>query len=1227
MKLNYNKLNNLTGWFVFLIAAITYLATIEPNFSFWDCGEYISSAVKLEVTHSPGAVFFQILGAVWALFALGDGTKYSLVINAMSAIMSAFTILFLFWTITHFARKTLFTRTEPKEYTNYQKIIILLSGAVGALTFTFTDTFWFSAVEGEVYAAASCFTALLLWLICKWENDFDNSRSNRWLVLISLIIGLSVGVHLMVILVIPTLGYIYYTKKYKFTWKNFIIASLIIGGVFLLVFKIIFPLTMTFFGKSEIFFVNDLQMPFNSGSIFAFIVIVAIFYFSLKYTIKKGYTTANTVILSILFMLIGFSSWVVLPIRANANPPINLNDPDNAIGMLDYYNRAQYGDWPVFYGPNYTAYLDNNGILYDDNGSAIMVDNGPIYEKDEKTGRYIVTGRRQNYKFNPAQISILPRMFKPSDDIMQNYGLMEGFPDFDADPDYVKNAANGHIEEYLRQNNLINLPQEQLEPLYQQLYDKIAPEVSKYQEKTLDSLRYAKNNGTINISSYKKFKDLMVIKKPTLWQNFNFMMTYQMGYMFIRYFLWNFSGKQNDIQGNYENTKGNWITGFKFWDNARLGNQEQLPAAYKNKGTNVYYCLPLLLGLIGFFFQLNRDTGRNFALIVLFLLTGAGIILYTSVSPFEPRERDYALVTSFYTFAIWIGLGVTAIMYLLTELKLEKASIITGFATLAIPVLVGFQNWDDHDRSRRYTAYDFSKSYLQDLDKNNPILFVFGDNDTYPLWALQETEEFRSDAKVVNFTLLGTAWYIDQVLRKTYKAPGLPSSLSHEEYRDGVNDQVILMNPNLWKQLFASWGDHVPADYIQLKKFATQDSISAKEAIQFLKNKNVQNLLRDFYYSPEKKDMVKNIGFLPVKKIYIPVNKQNALKYGIVKPEDANLIVNNLTIEIKQGALNKDGLAMINLFSNYNWDRSIYFSSGGTYSSANLMYTDNYLEFQGLVSKLVPIYTPENETGEQGRINPNTLYHLVMDYKFGNLKDPKAYFDETCRSNILNYRMACGRAAIALAKAGDKKRAYDVLQLINKEIPLNLYPGTPSFNTIISAYFYIGKETEGLKLAEIYKDQVLNELNYYLSLSSDDHFTKLLKNYAYIIANLFKTHKNQALSPFSDDPFQNKQTFVTDDMAKLSQYYAYITANIVNTYIDLDQKDKAIAYITESFKPFDKRLKSVEMLGENIAKEHSASIENLMYSYGQMLQILYPLDSVYGQEKAEEISSIMMKLK
>lgn len=1149
MKLSFKKLNNLVGLLVFIIAAITYLLTIEPNFSFWDCGEYISSAVKLEVTHSPGAIFFQLLGAVWAILAMGDGTKYSLVINAMSAIMSALTILFLFWTITHLTRKLLFSKIELNDLTAYQKATLILSGAVGALSFTFTDTFWFSAVEGEVYAAASCFTALLLWLMCKWEND-DSSRSDRWIVLISLIIGLSVGVHLMVILIVPTLGYIYYIKKYTFTWKSFIIASAVIGFVFILVFKVIFPYTMSFFGKSEIFFVNKLQMPFNTGSIFAFIVIVLVFYFGLKYTHKHKLSLVHTIILSILFMLIGFSSWLALPIRAQANTPINLNDPDNAIGMLDYYNRAQYGDWPVFYGANYTAYLDPNGIIGTE-------DNGPIYEKNEEEGRYIETGRRFNYKFNPEHISLLPRMYSPDAGAMENYGLMEGYPKFSLNPSFYQNP--------------------EAQKIYEDLNSKL-------------------ENGSIRIRDYQvaKQNDLLKVQKPTLGQNLDFMMTYQMGYMFIRYLLWNFVGKQNDIQGNYESTKGNWISGINFIDKMHLGDQSKLPATYVNKATNKYYFLPLILGFIGFFFQLNRDPRRNFALIAIFLLSSVGIILYTSIKAFEPRERDYALVTSFFTFAIWIGLGVSAIMHQFKKNNQKKIGLVLGILTLGVPLLMGFQNWDDHDRSRRYTAYDFSKSYLEGLDKNNPILFVYGDNDTYPLWALQETEEFRPDAKVINYTLLGTAWYIDQTHRKTYTAPSLPHSLSHEEYRDGVNDQIMLLNKNFWSQLFQQIpAKDLPEEFIKFKKFATQDSLSAKEAINFLKNKDDQkslkNLLATVY---DDRDLNKDdIGLLPVNKFYIPVNKENALKYGIVKPEDANLMVNDIVLTIGRSSLGKDGLAMLDLLANYNWDRSIYFSSGGTYSPSNLMYANNYLEYQGLVSKLSPIYTPNDELGNLGRVNPNTLYQLVKNYKFGNLKDPKAYFDETCRSNIINYRISLGRTAKELANIGENKKSNEILELINTEIPLSMYPATPSYNSIITSYLQIGKEEEGLKLADIYKNQLLDELNYYLSLSP------------------------------------KSQTFVIDDMDNLSNSYTYLISEIANTYLKMNQKEKAVKYIDNSMKPLDKRLQEFKTLGKNSKNTYSASFNNLKFSYGQMFQLLHSIDSVYGKQKAEEILNIYEELK
>lgn len=1139
MKWTYNRLNNLVGWGVFIIAAITYLLTIEPNLSFWDCGEYIASASKLQVTHSPGAAFFQIMGAVVSILAFGDGSKYSVLINSMSALLSAMTILFLFWTITHLVRKVLFLNNEPKELSTYQIIMILMSGAIGALTFTFTDTFWFSAVEGEVYASASCFTALLVWLICKWENDANSPRANKWLVLISFILGISVGVHLMAILVVPAIGYLYYAKKYEFTWKSFLIASVVIAGIFGVVFKVIFPFTMSLFGDLEIFFVNNLNMPFNTGTIVAAIVLIGIFYYAITFTQKKGYKILNTIVLSVLFMLIGFSCWMMIPIRANANPPMNLNDPDNAIGMLDYYNRAQYGDWPVFYGANYTAFLDPDGIIgYNDNG--------PIYEKSDKDGKYIVTGRRLDYKFNPKHESILPRMYSSEKGYMENYGLMEGYP-----------------EVTLNSN----------------------PEISSNPEavKAFDKFQQKKQSGNISINDYlaAKSQNLINVEKPSLKQNVNFLMTYQLGYMFIRYLFWNFVGKQNDFEGNYETTKGNWESGISFIDSFNTGNKDKFPDSFVNKGTNHYYFLPLILGLIGVFFQLNRDTTRFFALLSLFLLTSVGIILYTNIKAFEPRERDYALVSSFYAFSIWIGIGVTAIMYALSKMKQKSAQtigVVAGCLLFIVPIIVGANNWDDHDRSRRYAAYDFSKSYLQDLDKNHPIMFVYGDNDTYPLWGLQETEQFRNDARVVNYTLLGTSWYIDQVYRKIYNAPAIPHSFKHEEYRDGANDELHVFSQQDWKDMFASMAqDSVAPDQLsEFIPYLTKDSMTAKEAIAFLRHKSPQKeAVTQMIYDKSYKEC----NILPVNKIVIPVNKINAVKYGIVKPEDAHLMKDYITVTIKGGRLDKAGIAMLDMLANYNWDRSIYFSSGGTYSPSNIFYLGNYTEYQGLYYKLVPIYTPTKDNGEDGRVNLNNIYKIVMNLKFGNFKDPKAYFDETCRGNIVNYRMSCGRAAIELARAGEKVKANNVLDLVEREIPLKMYPASRSYNTIISAYIINGNEKKAMELTNIYKKYLLDQLDYYLSLPVD------------------------------------QQKFSSDDMYQISSEYAMLINNLVETYESLNKKDKAIKMVDIGFKEIEKRLENMKMLGSLMASKNKINIAVLETTSQYLLQVLQPIDSNYTKDK------------
>ncbi|MDO5615651.1 MAG: DUF2723 domain-containing protein, partial [Cruoricaptor ignavus] len=658
--------NTVLGWVIFTIAFVTYLSTIEHKFSFWDTGEYISSAVKLEVTHAPGAALFQLVGAVVAMLAFGNEAYYGLVINAMSALFSAFTILFLFWTITHLVRRLL--NKDFEEVTRHQEIAILFSGAIGALAFTFSDTFWYSAVEGEVYSMASLFIALIVWLITKWENEYHAPDNQRWIILIFFILGLSVGVHMMCMLAIPAVCLIYYARNYQFTWKSFAWANVVTLGVLIFVFKIIFPVIMTFFGKVEIFAVNGLGLPFHSGTVVAFVLLVALCYFALKFAKKQKNSIYQTAVLSVVYMIIGFSCWMVIPIRATANPPMNLNNPDNAIGMLDYYNREQYGDWPTLYGQNYTADLDYNGMMKNEDGSYKQNKTGDVYEKDESTGTYRKVGERFNYVYNNAHTSLMPRMFSSDKDVMGNYISMYGAPDF------TFNYANPDVADN--------------------------PEAMKI----FDDLRAKYNDGSIKVDDYLQVKpyDLIQVQRPSLLQNLDYFITFQNGYYFVRYLMWNFVGRQNDLEGHMENNRGNWISGISFVDNALWGNQDQMPSKFKNDSTVAFFFLPLILGLIGLYYQLNKDFGRFYAILSLFILTSVGIIFYTGVKPFEPRERDYAMVGSFYAFAIWIGLGAASILWFIQKkIKSDAANIVAGLVLLAIPLMMGFQNYTPHDRSGR----------------------------------------------------------------------------------------------------------------------------------------------------------------------------------------------------------------------------------------------------------------------------------------------------------------------------------------------------------------------------------------------------------------------------------------------------------------------------------------------------------------------------------------------
>ncbi|MDR2206987.1 MAG: DUF2723 domain-containing protein [Flavobacteriaceae bacterium] len=1151
--------NTGLGWAVFAIALVTYFSTMEPNFSFWDCGEYISSAVKLEVTHAPGAALFQLCGAVASMFAFGNGHHYSVVINGMSALFSAFTILFLFWTITHLLRRLL--KKEFEEVSGFQEISILFAGVIGALSFTFSDTFWFSAVEGEVYAMASMFIALLVWLITKWENEYHAPDNERWIILIFFIIGLSVGVHMMCMLAIPCICLVYYARNYEFSWKSFIWANVITLIILGIVFKGIFPLIMTLFGKVERFAVNGLGMPFHSGTVIAFIITIALCFFAIKYARKSGKNLFQTIALSVVYMIIGFSCWMVIPIRANANPPMNLNDPDNAIGMLDYYNREQYGDWPTSYGQNYTYALDFNGLEknideYGNEGGYKTIKTGDVYEKDEKAGIYRKTSERFDYVYSPDHVSFFPRMFDDKPEVMENYISMYGAPDFTLNPEY---------------------------------------EGSPEAEKIYDELRKKFKNKTIKVDDYLDAKryDLLKVQRPSFAQNFDYFITFQNAYYFGRYLLWNFVGRQNDLEGSGGITAGNWISGIKFIDEQVVGNTDNAPKKFYNESTVKFFFLPLLLGLIGFFFQFNRDFKRFYAVFSLFILAGVGIVYYTGMKPYEVRERDYAVVGSFYVFAIWIGLGAGAILSLLqTKIKSSAAIFVFGILLLGIPLMMGFQNYVPHDRSQRYTAYDYAYSTLKSLPKND-IMFIYGDNDTFPIWAIQETERFRDDVKTVNFTLLSTTWYIDQMKRKTYNSPPVPSVLKHEEYRDGTNDQIYMLRKNDWKEIFESLDseDSTRNAFPEFRKFLTQDSMTMKEAVDFLRTKSEDkdDILKMFFGD----DKYEKMNFLPVSKFVLPVNKQNALNAGTITKKDLPNVVDFITINYKSRSMFKNNLLQLDILANNDWKRPIHFSSGGIYDPENIFYLGNYLQFTGFSYKLVPIKTPETSAGDTGRVDADELYQIVKNFKWGNFKNLNVHFDETCTQNIIGYRSSVGRAAEALALSGQKQKAIEILDLASREIPAEKYNSPQSLSSIVYGYIVAGQEQTGLKLAEKLKKEIFEEYDYYINLAPEH------------------------------------QRFLGRQIRTKPLEYSMVVGAVADAYKKIGQESKGYDYVLKSTEPIDKRfnefIKDLQTMGKEKAMRESEEVSKITPFYQYLFEITDDYDSTYSKEKYQQIMDAVIK--
>ncbi|WP_396141351.1 DUF2723 domain-containing protein [Flavobacterium sp.] len=987
---NFKKWNTILGWFAFMVALITYSLTVEPTLSFWDCGEYIATSANLEVGHPPGAPLFQMLGAFFAMFAV-SADKIALMVNYLSVFSSAFTVLFMFWSLTLLLKKLV---GSSKEISTNQNLLILGSSLIASLSFTFSDSFWYNAVEAEVYAMASFLIALLFWLGLRWEQELETPRGNKWLLIISLVIGLSFGVHFMALLTFPAIGFLYFFKKYKnVTVKSFLLANVVIVAILLFIFKLLLPFTLGFFGKTEIFMVNELGLPFNSGTIFAFLFIVAVFYFGLNYTKKKGHVFYNTLILSTLFILIGFSTWLMLPIRANANTPINENKPSDAAEVLAYYNREQYGEQKLFYGPQFSdAYSGLDSITP-------YLDDKPNYERDYKSGTYIITNNFKNAKQNTddAHKAFLPRMWSNEHNV--NYMTFGEPLEFQINP------------EYAHEDELVQLVTE---------------------------FRRGFASGEIDLKGYDKFLntygEYLIVEKPSFASNMKFMFQYQFGYMYGRYLLWNFVGRQNDNQGKYDDMNGNWITGISFIDELLVGSQKNLTSDMQNnKGRNIYFGLPFILALIGIFYHAKKDVKSFYVLLALFLFTGLALKIYLNERPFEPRERDYALVGSFYVFAMWIAFGVYAIFewvinYIKPKIALPLVLIVSF---LASPLLLAKENWDDHDRSNKYTALAMAKAYLDSCEPN-AILFTIGDNDTFPLWYMQEIEEYRTDIRIVNTSLFMTDWYIDQMKMKTHDSEPIPSSFSRDQYK-GSNRDYSLFVERTEEPLLLS----------EVLKFVALDDERAKITL----------------------DSGNKVNYFPSKKVIFPIDKNTIVKNKVVNPKLYDSIVPQIEFTIKDKALYKNRLMMLDIVNENNWKRPIYFT-GGSFGEDDYIWMKDYLQLDGMCFKLVPIKTPTDDPNpmRMGYIDSDKMYSIVMKWDWGNSGNPSIYHDPETRKNSITYRTNLARLMETLINEGKKDKAEKVIDLAMSKMPIAYFEYYSMLDPFAMGYYEVGKKEKARKV-------------------------------------------------------------------------------------------------------------------------------------------------------------------
>ena len=1045
MQLEFRRTQRLLSWVVFFVALIVYGLTVEPTGSFWDAGEYISTSAKLQVGHPPGAPLFQLIGAFFSTFAFGDPAKVALMVNWVSVVSSAFTIFFSFKIIANLGEKWVRSGLDNKQKEETldpaNTLAILGASLVGALTLCFSDSFWFNAVETEVYAMASLVMALLLWLGIEWTDRLTEPQGERYLILISFVVGLVFGIQFMGFLAIPSIGLLYYFKKTeRITPKNFVLANVAVVALLFLVYRFSLTYILKLFGVTEVFFVNEIGLPFNSGSVITGLALAAILIYLIRFSKKRQLARLHLIAHMVLFLIIGFSTWLILPIRANAQTVVNENNPEDARSLLAYYNREQYpAPESPFYGSFYSDYFAPAGP--DQDGT-------PKYEKNKKLRRYEIVNYYEDaiQGPNPNHIGFLPRMWSASS--AENYMRYYGRLDFSINPRY-----QGDTE--------------------------LRNAVAQFKQMS--------NEGEIETSQYvdflKNFAEYIEVKPPTLGQNLSYLIDFQFNYMYWRYFFWNFVGRQNDEQGRF-NANGEWLSGIPFIDSIRLGNQSNLPDdLLNNKARNTYFFLPLLLGLVGFYFHAKRQWKHFYVLLVYFLFTGLAIQFYTNPTIFQPRERDYSLVGSFFIFSIWVGFGALALFDLIAtatkQRTLKIALSTTTLCLLAVPLLMAFENWDDHDRSNRQTARSTAMAYLDSCaEDQGALLFTIGDNDTFPLWYMQEIEGYRTDVRVVNSSLLATDWYIDQMKRKAYESEPIPSQLTHNQYRFGTRDVLYYQPvPELAEE---RWPLSKFMDWVSSGKPETKLSY-------LMRQQGVD--MSDF--KEEQLDIV----YYPTNKIRVPVDKNAVLESGLVAAKDAEMIVDYIDIDLPKSALPKNRLLMLDMLNTNNWKRPIYFS-GGSLDSGEYLYMKDYLQLDGLVYKLVPIYTEDSGAFDMGRIDTDLMYEIVMDWEWGNSDDPSVYIDPQTRAQGISFRSNMARLVEQLIVDEQFEKAENIIDLAVEKMPLKAFRYYAFVEPFIQGYYAVSAVDKAQKLATELLNLYLDHLAYYTTLNAEESYRRIEEIYS-----------------------------------------------------------------------------------------------------------------------------------